>query len=96
MGSQCNTCWSYAWLALSGEQRDLPDLTPVSPFLALVASTSDEQALEDPTVGLCLGSWGGPRGLGAFLWARYSCMYMEGLLEHTVPHRSKSVVVPDL
>ena len=27
----------------------------------------------DPTVGLCLGSYGGPRGKGVFLWARYPC-----------------------
>ena len=24
-------------------------------------------------VGLCLGSYGGPRGVGVFLWARYPC-----------------------
>ena len=28
---------------------------------------------QDPTVGLCLGSWGVPRGAGVFLWARYPC-----------------------
>ena len=28
---------------------------------------------QDPIVGLCLGSWGGPRGLGVFLSARYPC-----------------------
>ena len=27
----------------------------------------------DPTVGLCLGSWGGPRGVGGFLCAKYPC-----------------------
>ena len=27
----------------------------------------------DPTVGLCLGSCRGPRGVGVFLWARYPC-----------------------
>ena len=28
---------------------------------------------QDPTVGLCLGSQGGPRGVGVFLWGRYPC-----------------------
>ena len=28
---------------------------------------------EAPTVGLCLGSWGGPRGVRVLLWARYPC-----------------------
>ena len=28
---------------------------------------------EDPTVGLCLGSWGGARGVDIFLWTRYPC-----------------------
>ena len=28
---------------------------------------------EDPTVGLCLGSLGGPRGVGVFVSARYPC-----------------------
>jgi len=27
-----------------------------------------------PTVGLCLGPYGGPRGVGVFLWAKYPCM----------------------
>ena len=27
----------------------------------------------DPTIGLCLGSLGGPRGLGVSSWARYPC-----------------------
>ena len=26
------------------------------------------------TVGICLGPYGGPRGGGGFLWARYPCM----------------------
>ena len=35
---------------------------------------SQENALPwDPTVGLCLGSSGGPRGVGVLLWARYHC-----------------------
>jgi hypothetical protein len=29
--------------------------------------------LKDATVALCLGSQGGPRELGVFLWARYFC-----------------------
>ena len=28
---------------------------------------------QDPTVGLCLDSWGGPRRVGVFLRARYPC-----------------------
>ena len=28
---------------------------------------------QEPTVGLCLESWGTPRGEGVFLWARYPC-----------------------
>ena len=32
---------------------------------------------QDPTVGLCLGSQGGPRGLGFLLWARYPCTASE-------------------
>ena len=28
----------------------------------------------DPTVGLCLEFYGGPRGVCVFLWARYPCM----------------------
>ena len=33
------------------------------------------RTLQDPTVGLCLGSWGSPRGVCVFLWARYPCRY---------------------
>ena len=32
----------------------------------------------EPTVGLCLGSKGGPRGVGVFLWARYPCRTLVG------------------
>ena len=28
---------------------------------------------QDPTVGLCLGSWGESRKVGVFWWARYPC-----------------------
>ena len=28
---------------------------------------------QDPTAGLCLGSSGGSRGVGIFIWARYPC-----------------------
>jgi hypothetical protein len=28
---------------------------------------------QDPTGGLCLWSWGGPRKVDVFLWARYPC-----------------------
>ena len=28
---------------------------------------------KDPTVGLCLGSYGGLREVGDFVWARYPC-----------------------
>ena len=34
----------------------------------------ENATLEDPTVGLCLESSGGPRVLGVFSWARYPCM----------------------
>jgi hypothetical protein len=27
----------------------------------------------EPTVGICLGTYGGPRGVDVFLWARYPC-----------------------
>ena len=30
-----------------------------------------EKHPQDPTVSLCLGSWGGCMGVGALLWARY-------------------------
>ena len=30
------------------------------------------------TVGLCLGPFGGPRGWGVFLWARYPCISGNG------------------
>ena len=30
-------------------------------------------ALEDPAVGLCLETLGGPRGVGVLLWARNPC-----------------------
>ena len=30
---------------------------------------------QDPTVGLCLGSDGVPRGLGGFLWVRCPCRF---------------------
>ena len=33
----------------------------------------DHAPHQDPAVGLCLGSYGGPRALGAFLWA--GCPY---------------------
>ena len=28
---------------------------------------------QDPTIGLCLGPYGGPKGGGCFSWARYPC-----------------------
>ena len=37
---------------------------------------------QDPAVGLCLGSYGGRRGVGIFLWARYfstNCWYTDML-----------------
>ena len=33
---------------------------------------------EDPTVGLCLGSWGNPREMDVLLRARYPCRYLWG------------------
>ena len=37
----------------------------------------------DPTVGLCLGSLGGPPGVGVFLWARYPCIRKRHSVLHT-------------
>ena len=34
----------------------------------------------NPTVGLCIGSEGGPRGVGVFLWARYPCILPGGTM----------------
>ena len=39
-----------------------------------------------PTGALCLGPYGGPRGVGDFLRARYPCTGVQGLPEHTVHH----------
>jgi hypothetical protein len=30
---------------------------------------------QNPTVGPCLGPYGGPRWVGGFLWTRYPCSY---------------------
>ena len=38
-----------------------------------VPHSQENAAPQNPTVGLYLGSWGGPRGLSVFFWARYPC-----------------------
>ena len=39
---------------------------------------------EDPTVGLCLGPYGGPGGRGVFPWARYTCFGRNVNLQYTI------------
>ena len=53
----------------------LPPRTPppVGSFRTGVPDLRENAPPEDPTVGLCLGSYGGPGGVGVFLWAKYPC-----------------------
>ena len=50
-----------------------PRLRPLPVILQGVHHLQENAPPYDPTVGLCPGSWGGLRGLGVFLWARYPC-----------------------
>ena len=56
---------------------------------------TDRKALEedtDPTVGLHLESYWGPRGMGAFVWARYPCSSPQSLClapRRLAPHKDK-------
>ena len=40
-------------------------------------SLTRKRPLQDPTVSLCLGSLGGPRGVGVSWWSRYPCIQIE-------------------
>ena len=56
----------------SARRRRLDD-TAVSRWRSGVPHLQENATPEDPTISLCLGSWGGRRGMGVFLWTRYRC-----------------------
>ena len=68
MKVQSGTARRWFWPSSSAGDRTLSYLRMVN-FRG--TSLIRKRTSQDPTVGLCLGSKGGPRGGGDFLWARY-------------------------
>ena len=56
----------------TAEERE-NDLHSIEDFRTGVPRLYENALPEDPTVGPCIGSWGGPRGVGVFLCEALLC-----------------------
>ena len=65
------------WVGSSNVQKRKEQ---VSVTLYRGTSPTRKRNLSDPTVGLCQGSGGGPRGMGVFLWAKTLCRFASTIL----------------